>query len=178
MSKKAASARTILTSTLLANALVLLPMGPAFAASLRADPQPTAQAVDAPDPAAAAVAVVERFSAALKAGDLDTVSTLLAPDVVILESGGAERSREEYLAHHAGADATFLRDARVESGPRVARVEGSLAWVASESETHVFREGKPAAFLGTETMILQRGSEGWRIVHIHWSSRARKADAK
>ena len=68
MSKKAASARTILTSTLLANALVLLPMGPAFAASLRADPQPTAQAVDAPDPAAAAVR--QRDAAVQRCGEL------------------------------------------------------------------------------------------------------------
>jgi ketosteroid isomerase-like protein len=77
-----------------------------------------------------AVAVVEQFSKALQAGDLDAVRTLLADDVLVLESGGAERSREEYLGHHAGADAAFLREAHVQVKQRVARAEGSLAWSA------------------------------------------------
>lgn len=179
MNKNAALARMNTKSKLWVSILVLFPMAPALAGVLRPDAPQTPHSSHAADPAAAAVvAMVERFSVALKAGDMGTVAGLLAPDVVILESGGVERSRAEYLAHHAGADAAFLRDARVEPGQRVARVGGDLAWVASESETQVVREGKPTAYLGTETMILERAGDGWRIVHIHWSSRARKETAK
>jgi hypothetical protein len=72
---------------------------------------PTTAVSDAAKPA---VAVVDQFSSALKAADFETASRLLAEDALILESGGAERSREEYLGHHAIADALFLKGAHVE----------------------------------------------------------------
>ena len=125
--------------------------------------------------ARAAVAVVEQFSAALHASDMPRVAALLAEDVLILESGGAERSREEYLGHHAGADAAFLKGAHVQVLRRTARVEGDLAWVGTESEVHATAAGKPLTLLSTETMILKKAGADWRIVHIHWSSRPKKA---
>ena len=127
-------------------------------------------------PAAAqpAVASVEQFSAALQAGDLERAGSFLAEDVLILESGGTERSREEYLGGHARHDAAFLKTAHVQLLRRTARVEGDLAWVGSESEVHATREGKPMTLLSTETMVLKRTAQGWRIVHIHWSSRPKR----
>jgi uncharacterized protein (TIGR02246 family) len=124
-----------------------------------------------------AVAVVEQFSAALQAADFQRVSDLLADDVLILESGGAERSREEYLGHHAIADALFLKAAHVAVKRRTARVEGPFAWVGTESELHATQDGKPMSLLSTETMILKKAGNDWRIVHIHWSSRPKKATA-
>ena len=120
------------------------------------------------------IAVVERFSKALQAADFKSVGELLAEDVLILESGGAERSREEYLGHHAVSDAAFLKGAHVQVKQRLARVEGSLAWVGTESELHAAKHGKAMTLLSTETMILKKTGAGWRIVHIHWSSRAKK----
>jgi ketosteroid isomerase-like protein len=120
---------------------------------------------------AAPVAVVERFGAALANGDLATAESLLDPEVLILESGGAEQNRAEYMGHHAGADAKFLRDAIVHPGRRRVHVEGDLAWVGSESELQAKADGKPLTLLSTETMVLRRQQGAWRIVHIHWSSR-------
>ena len=118
-----------------------------------------------------AVAVVEQFSKALQAADFKRVGELLAEDVLILESGGAERSREEYLGHHAISDAAFLKGAHVQVKKRVARVEGPLAWVGTESELHAMKDGKALTLLSSETMILKKAGADWRIVHIHWSSR-------
>jgi uncharacterized protein (TIGR02246 family) len=124
--------------------------------------------------AAPAIAVVERFGKALAAGDLNTVSALLDPDVLILESGGAERSREEYLGHHAKSDAAFLKGSHMQMQRRTARIDGPLAWVGTLSELHATKDGKPLTLLSTETMVLRRSDNGWRIVHIHWSSRPKK----
>lgn len=121
--------------------------------------------------AQAAVDVVDRFGKALAAGDFATVEALLDPDVLILESGGAERNRAEYMGHHAIADAQFLKGAHHQPGQRRARVSGDLAWVGSESELHASKDGKPVTLLSTETMVLRRVDGAWRIVHIHWSSR-------
>lgn len=123
-----------------------------------------------------AIAVVEQFSKALQAADFKRVGELLAEDVLILESGGAERSREEYLGHHAIADAQFLNGAHIQVKQRTARIEGSLAWVGAESELHTTKDGKAMTLLSTETMVLKKTGADWRIVHIHWSSRPKKED--
>ena len=51
---------------------------------------------------------------------------------------------------------------------------GDLATVISEGETTGTFKGKPIDSVTLETMTLRRGPDGWRIVHVHWSSRAAK----
>ena len=58
---------------------------------------------------------------------------------------------------------------------RIARSAGDLAWIGSESELHASKDGKPVTLLSTETMVLRKTGADWRIVHIHWSSRPKKA---
>lgn len=140
------------------------------------DPQPAAAATqDIPAAAQVAVAAVDAFGAALARGDFAEVEAALAPEVIVLEGGGAERSRSEYLGHHAKSDAAFLETAHVTLTRRTARVDGNTAWVASESEIRIQKDGKPATMLSTETMVLAHSPDGWKIVHIHWSSRPKKA---
>jgi ketosteroid isomerase-like protein len=151
---------------------------PAFAQTApREHDHPTAgsSGADINVPAAAkdAVAAVDRFSAALSRGDLTMAGAELDPNVLILESGGAERSAAEYLGGHAKSDADFLKTAHQQLRHRSAQASGDFAWVASESELHLQKDGKPVTVLSTETMLLQRRAAEWKIVHIHWSSRKR-----
>ncbi len=118
-----------------------------------------------------AVATVERFSTALGSGDIDKAAGELDPGVLILESGGVERSRDEYLGGHATSDAAFLKGAHVTLKRRNADAAGDLAWVASESEIHAMKGEEMLMIASTETMVLRKSATGWRIVHIHWSSR-------
>jgi ketosteroid isomerase-like protein len=122
----------------------------------------------------AAVAAADRFGDALKAGDMQAVEALLDPKVLILESGGAERSREEYLSHHAISDAAFLKGTHSQLLRRTARRDGDTVWIGSESELHASKDGKPLTLRSTETMILRQSGDHWYIVHIHWSSRPKK----
>ena len=152
-------------SGLLAAALWLL----CGCAGTRAATGPAETAI--PESAGEAVAVVDAFQAALQAGDIDRAAGYLDPGVVILESGGAEHSRDEYLAVHAPADAQFLKTVKVTPGRRTARIEGNLAWVASLSKFEFEKEGQVAFIDSAQTMVLRRDAGGWKIVHIHWSSR-------
>jgi hypothetical protein len=120
--------------------------------------------------AKAATIVLDRFSAALKKGDMETVKGILDPEVLILESGYAERSRDEYLGHHAVSDALFLGSAQIEQVNRSARRSGDLVWVGTESEIRTLKDDKPLTLISTETVVLKKVGEDWRIVHIHWSS--------
>ena len=135
--------------------------------------RPTAPAVaQVADAATApAIAVVDAFHAALGSGDVDAVLALLTEDVVVLETGGAERSREEYAGHHLPADMTFAAATTDEVTRRAAWVEGDVAWVLTEGRTTGTFHDRPINSLGAETMIMHRTADGWRIRHIHWSSR-------
>ena len=165
------------TATTFTLALALAAVSPAMAQTTPSHahhPTPATDAnVDVPAAAAAAVAVAERFNAALSSGDLVTVEALLAADVLILESGGAERSREEYMGHHAISDAAFLKGAHRQLLRQRARTAGEFAWVGTESELHAQKDGKPLTVISAETMVLKQTADGWRIVHIHWSSRTK-----
>lgn len=141
----------------------------AMAHEAAVNPAP-AQAVD--EATRPAVAVVDAFHAALGSGDADAVLALLAEDVMVLEEGGAERSREEYAGHHLPADMTFAAATEAEVIRRAAWIEGDVAWVLTEGRTSGQFNGRAVNRLTAETMILHHDADGWRIRHIHWSSRA------
>lgn len=122
--------------------------------------------------AADAATVVDAFHAALRAGDTAGALALMAPDVMIFEAGGAERSRDEYASHHLGSDAAFAAASEATVARRSGWADGDVAWIASEGRTTGQFNGRAVDRLTTETMVLKRGADGWRIQHIHWSSRA------
>lgn len=151
---------------------LLLITGPALA---HEPAKPTAASSTSLPPAARAAAlVVDGFHAALAAGDTDKALGLLAPDVLIVEEGGAERSRAEYAGHHLAADAAFTRAVPSTPLSRSGQAEGDLAYIVSESRMTGVYGGKPVDRLSAETMVLRHDPTGWKIVHIHWSSRAAK----
>src|SRR3546814_10393943 len=99
--------------------LMALPM-----LALAHDPKPATPAapvVTVSDKAKPVVAVVEKFSAAMHAGDLDRAGALLADDVLILESGGAEHSRAEYVGGNDIQDAAVLKTAHRQVKQRAVR---------------------------------------------------------
>lgn len=115
--------------------------------------------------------IVDAFHAALQAGDTTGALAFLAPDVMIFEGGGAERSREEYASHHLGSDAAFSAATEASVIRRSGWASGDVAWIVSEGRTTGQFNGRAVNLLTTETMVLRRGPDGWRIQHIHWSSR-------
>lgn len=141
----------------------------AIAHEVAVNPAP-AQAVD--EATRPVVAVVDAFHAALGSGNADAVLAMLAEDVMVLEEGGAERSREEYAGHHLPSDMAFAAATEAGVTRRAAWIEGDMAWVLTEGRTSGQFSGRAINRLTAETMILQRYADGWRIRHIHWSSRA------
>lgn len=120
---------------------------------------------------ATALDTARRFHEALSSGDPSKVKALLDPSVLVLESGGAERSRAEYAAHHLGADMEFLRTVSPKLQRQSGNTVGDLAWIASESRLTGTTNDRPVDLLSTETLVMQRSSGGWKVVHVHWSSR-------
>ncbi len=113
---------------------------------------------------------VESFHNALTRGDKEAVYRLLAEDVLIFESGGVERSLEEYAGHHMPLDMEFSKNMKREVTAQSVQESGDTAIVFSESRTKGTFKNKKYNLLGKETVILKRNEGQWKITHIHWSS--------
>ena len=120
------------------------------------------------------IATVDRFHLALAEGRVEAALRLLSDDVLIYESGRAERSKAEYASHHLKADAEFAGATQRKLVKRASGVGTDTAWVTSETETAGTFKGRALSLTGTETMILRRNAGAWKIVHIHWSSATKR----
>ncbi len=119
-----------------------------------------------------AAAVVEAFHAALRRGDTKAALSHLAENALIYEAGGVERGRQEYAAHHLGADAAFAQAVPGTITRRAGEAVGNIAWIATEGRTTGTYKDKAVDRVTSETMVLRRQGKAWKIVHIHWSSAA------
>lgn len=119
-----------------------------------------------------AAAVVDAFHAALRSGNSRAALALLANDVLIYESGEVERSKAEYASSHLAADVEFEQATSAITTARSGQVTENSAWIASVGRVSGTYKGKALNRLTTETMVLQKSGQQWRITHIHWSSAA------
>ncbi|MES2015070.1 MAG: nuclear transport factor 2 family protein [Pseudomonadota bacterium] len=115
-----------------------------------------------------------KFHAALAAGDKAGAIALLSPDVIIYESGYAERSRDDYAKTHLAGDIDYSRTVARKVVHHIEHTEGNTATVLEETSSIGTFKGKPVNALGLETAVLERQGDGWVIVHLHWSSRKAK----
>lgn len=123
-----------------------------------------------PEPAREAAATVDAFHAALRRDDPKAALALVADDAIVFEDGRVERTKAEYALHHAGADAAFSKAVPSKRLSRTGQAGADLALIASESRTSGRFRGQDVDRIMVETMVLRRAPQGWRIVHIHWSS--------
>jgi ketosteroid isomerase-like protein len=116
--------------------------------------------------------VASAFGKALASGDSSTVIRLLHPDVAIFE-GGRWENLDQYRSGHLRADMAYLQAVKQETVRDVVTLAGDLAVVLRESSTTGTYRDRAVDSIGIETMVLQRTPDGWKIKHIHWSSRPR-----
>jgi ketosteroid isomerase-like protein len=119
---------------------------------------------------AAARSVATGFARALAAGDSSAAIALLHPDVVIFE-GGAWESLSDYRRGHLAADMRALQGLKQETQRDIVTISGDFALITRAYSTSGERVVDSA---GAESMVLLRTPDGWKIRHIHWSSRPRR----
>ncbi len=125
------------------------------------------------DPEEQVAAVVEAFHSALAAGDSVTALSMLADDVIILESGGVE-DKEHYRSGHLSGDMRFAQAVPRERGDIEVTVMGDVAWAHSTSITRGQMGDREINSQGAELVVLAREGGIWQIKAIHWSSRRRR----
>lgn len=145
--------------------VMLLALAPSGSAAPSA-PAPETLPQAAREPAAA----VDAFHAALRRGDPEAALRFVADDAIVFEDGRVERTKAEYALRHAAADAAFSKAVPSKRLSRTGHAAADLALIASESRTKGRFRGQDVDRIMVETMVLRRAADGWRIVHIHWSS--------
>jgi len=137
--------------------------GPPFILSVRND---SADVVNA----------IARFHAALTSGDSVAAISLLAPEVMVLETGEVQ-TLTDYRAQHLPGDIAYAQAVPSTRSITQVVVRGDVAWVSSTSVTQGEYRGRPVNSAGAELVVLTRNASGgssWKISAIHWSSRARR----
>ena len=119
----------------------------------------------------AVVAVVDAYHAALATGDSAAALSLLADDVAILESGGAE-DKAHYRSGHLSGDMRFAAAVPRERSEVRVTVMGDVAWAWSTNTAQGRIGEREINSRGAELMVLSRVGERWLIRAIHWSSRS------
>ena len=113
--------------------------------------------------------VVETFYAAIKAGKADAAMALIAPDAIFVESAKIE-TRDQYEKVHLPRDIEYEGQIDGKRGPLKVTQEGNTAWVISTTTYDEKDQGNPDLYIITQLMVLSRGTDGWRIRSICWSS--------
>ena len=114
--------------------------------------------------------VVESYGRALASGDSLAALALLHEDVAIYEGGHAE-TREQYRSGHLRSDIAFASAVKRTVVRDDVLITGDAALYTSEYSAAGRFRNRDIDSHGTETMVLLRTADGWKIRHIHWSSR-------
>jgi ketosteroid isomerase-like protein len=117
-----------------------------------------------------AAQVAAQLHQAISAGAVDTLRSLIAPEVLIFESGGVETSLAEYEGHHMPADMAFMKGMKQELLLRRVVEAGDFAIVVTQSRIHGVAKEQDFDISSTETLLMKNVDGQWQIEHIHWSS--------
>jgi len=116
-----------------------------------------------------AAKVVTQFREALKAGNAEIVNSVLSKDVLIYESGNAERSSLQYVSGHMLADMKYLASIDSELIEHQVKISGDVAISTSQSKHIRTEDGKTTERISMETIVVSKVKGQWLITHIHWS---------
>jgi ketosteroid isomerase-like protein len=167
---------TLVRSLLLASSLLLATVAAGSVSAQPSAPSAAAAPTNAASlsPAAsAAEQVVNAFMTDLANGQLEAARQLMAPDAVVMANGQVLGNRDGYINGAAKGDAAALAGTQRELLHRSVQAGADTGWVLSEKRVRrdaASAQG-PREVLVTETMLLARTTGGWKITHIHWSTR-------
>jgi ketosteroid isomerase-like protein len=114
--------------------------------------------------------IAAQLADAIATGDINSLRSVVAPDVLIFESGGVESSLDEYEGHHMPADMAFMKAMQREVISRQVLDSGESATVVTRSRIHGMYKDQNVDRKSTETLVMRNEGGLWKVIHIHWSS--------
>lgn len=118
-------------------------------------------------------AILQSYKSALEARNAAPASSLFTADSQVFESGGAEGSFADYLAHHIGPELEEFNEFSIRNYQVTVRLESPVA-LATETFNYVIRfktDRPPVERRGVTTSVLRKIDGSWKIMQMHTSSR-------
>jgi hypothetical protein len=108
---------------------------------------------------------------ALATGQLEAARQLMSPEATVVANGQVLGNRDGYIDGAAKGDVAALRTVERVLVHRNAQIGDDTGWVLSEKRVRAAGKPDGPSEAVIETMLLARTSAGWKITHIHWSTR-------
>jgi len=118
-----------------------------------------------------AAQLVDAFSAALIAGQLDAARQFMTPGAVVVANGQVLGDRDGYIDGAARSDAAALRTVQRDLLRREVTAGDNFGYVVSERSMRTPGDTSGRSEVVIETMLIARTPNGWKITHIHWSGK-------
>ncbi|MDQ3418084.1 MAG: nuclear transport factor 2 family protein [Acidobacteriota bacterium] len=119
-----------------------------------------------------AEAALQAFTDAMQIGNRDVAVEWLAANVAVTDGEVRTRSREEYVAGAMHRTMDFLKTAKVVMQERQVHPDVDSAHIVTTSRV-TGRDGNvPVDIVQTESAVLRRLPEGWRIVELDTQSKS------
>lgn len=112
------------------------------------------------------------FAGEFERGALIGLERLFDPNVVVFESGRADRGWAAYRDHHLAPEIEALRDRSLELDDLGMRIVGGVAWVTFHYRLTAESAAGPVSARGVGTAVLERRGGLWLITHLHLSGSA------
>lgn len=125
--------------------------------------------------------IARSYFEAMGRKDLDAAEALFAEKSSVFESGSDEGDWAHYRAHHIGAELDAIERFETTLGKPEEEIsaDGEMAFVAWPIEYHIaLRDDREIGSRGTVTFVLVRSGDGFRIRHLHWSSRLKQGGSR
>lgn len=142
--------------------------------------QETAQAKPAESkPKDAVLKVLADYRAAMEARSVEKLANVIDPDLLVLEGVYKNVSWADYRDNHIGPEMKEWKEFRTQD-PRVLEVivHGELAYAVEEATFTIVTADKTVTLAGAETFVLKKDPAGWKIRHLHFSSKKKEPAAK
>ncbi len=116
--------------------------------------------------------VLADYQAAMEARSVEKLAAVVADDLLILEGTHKNDGWADYRDKHIGPEMAEWKEFKV-ANPVVSRLEigGTLAYAVQEATFTIVAADGPVVMLGAETYVLGKTDKGWKIKHVHLSSK-------
>lgn len=125
--------------------------------------------VRAHEPASHLKEAIEKYDRAVQTKDVETVKTLLAPDVLLYEHSVRNDGLQDVFENHLKPEITEFENMKMEFSD-VRLISGTdLALLTRQYKIQGKLGGREINATGNETMAWKLIGSDWKIVHIHYS---------
>lgn len=116
--------------------------------------------------------VLADYQAAMEARSVEKLAAVVADNLLILEGTHKNDGWADYRDKHIGPEMAEWKEFKV-ANPVLFRLEigGTMAYAVQEATFTIVAADGPIIMLGAETYVLGKTDKGWKIKHVHMSSK-------